>query len=130
MNTPEHYEQDVLSFFDGKPTELDLYETLFQKLDTQYSEAAVKVQKTQISFYGKCLFAAASVPTRRKKGWPKTCLMVTIGLGHEKRSPRIAVATEPYPGRWTHHILIERPEQIDEELLEWFREAYDFAERK
>ena len=28
MTTPEHYESDVLFFFDGKPTELALYQAL------------------------------------------------------------------------------------------------------
>ena len=43
---------------------------------------------------------------------------------------RIAVATEPYPGRWTHHFLLTEEDQIDGELLGWFREAWDFAESK
>ena len=56
--------------------------------------------------------------------------MVTIGLPHQLRSPRVAVAVEPYPGRWTHHVLISQEEQIDEELMGWLREAYEFAESK
>ena len=90
----------------------------------------MRVQKSQISFYGRHLFGAASIPVRRKKDWPPDCLMVTFGLEHRADSPRIAVATEPYPNRWTHHVLISEAEQIDGELMGWLREAWAFSERK
>ena len=130
MKKPEHYESDILFFFDGKPLELSQYETLFRRMETEFPDATVKVQKSQISFYGRHLFGSASLPVRRKKSWPEHCIVVTIGLSHQLDSPRVAVAVEPYPGRWTHHVLISAEEQIDGELLDWLREAYEFAESK
>ena len=130
MTVPEYYEPDLLSFFDGHPLELSLYQALFSRLDPLCPDGSVKVQKTQISFYGGRLFAAASLPIRRRKGWPEHCLVVTIGLDHRLDSPRVAVAVEPYPNRWTHHILVTREEQTDDELLGWLEEACRFAGRK
>ena len=130
MRKPDYYETDVLFFFDGHPAELALYEALFQTLDGAFPEGRVKVQKTQISFYGRHLYGAASLPVRRRKGWPEHCLMVTLGLNRRLDSPRVAVAVEPYPGRWTHHFLLTEENQIDQELLGWFQEAWDFAESK
>ncbi len=130
MTTPEHYESDVLFFFDGKPTELALYQALERAMSARFPEASVKVQKSQISFYHRHLFAAASLPLRRRKEWPKECLLVTFGLSHRLSSPRIAVAVEPYPNRWTHHVVVAREEEIDGELLDWLAEAYDFAAAK
>ena len=130
MQTPAHYESDVLFFFDGKPLERSLYEALFQRLDAAFPDASVRVQKSQISFYAKHLFAAASLPVRRRKGWPEHCLLVTFGLSHRLSAPRIAVATEPYPNRWTHHVVVDQEGQLDAELLGWLREAYVFAEQK
>ena len=130
MKTPEHYGADILFFFDGKPLERSLYETLLCRMESEFPDASVKVQKSQISFYGRHLFGAASLPVRRKKDWPKHCIVVTIGLSHQLISPRVAVAVEPYPGRWTHHVLISEEAQIDDELIEWLREAYAFAESK
>ena len=130
MTTPEHYESDVLFFFDGKPTELALYQALERAMAAHFPEASVKVQKSQISFYHRHLFAAASLPLRRRKEWPKECLLVTFGLSHRLSSPRIAVAVEPYPNRWTHHVVVAREEEIDGELLDWLAEAYDFAAAK
>ena len=130
MTTPEHYESDVLFFFDGKPTELALYQALERAMAAHFPEASVKVQKSQISFYHRHLFAAASLPLRRRKEWPKECLLVTFGLSCRLSSPRIAVAVEPYPNRWTHHVVVAREEEIDGELLDWLAEAYDFAAAK
>ena len=130
VKRPDHYESDVLFFFRGKPLELSLYEVLFRCMKLEFPDASVKVQKSQISFYGRHLFAAASLPVRRKKNWPEHCIVVTIGLSHQLESPRVAVAVEPYPGRWTHHVLISAEEQIDDELVNWLREAYEFAESK
>ena len=130
MTTPEHYDADVLFFFDGRPAERALYQALVQAMEARFPETAVKVQKSQISFYHRHLFAAASLPLRRRKEWPKECLLVTFGLSRRLPSPRIAVAVEPYPNRWTHHVVVAREEEIDGELLDWLAEAYDFAAAK
>ena len=123
MRVPEHCTADAGMFFDGHPAELALYEALFRRMDGAFPEGTVKVQKSQISFYGRHLFAAASLPVRRRKDWPKMCLMVTVGLPYRLDSPRVAAASEPYPGRWTHHVLVTEADQIDEELMGWLREG-------
>ena len=130
METSAYYEQDLLRFFSGKPLELALYQALLRHMEAEFPDASVKVQKSQISFYGRHLFGAVSLPVRRKKDWPEHCIVVTVGLPYRLESPRAAVAVEPYPGRWTHHVLISEEEQIDGELLGWLREAWAFAESK
>ena len=126
MRHSEYYMDDVLRFFQGRPLELALYEDLFRRLEEAFPDALVKVQKSQISFYDGGLFAMASLPKR--KGDPG--LVVSFGLGRREPSPRIGAAVEPYPGRWTHHLLIASPEEIDGELMGWAREAAAFAESK
>ena len=69
-------------------------------------------------------------PCRKSKERPATWMTVTFGLGYRKESPRIDVATEPYPGRWTHHVMVGNAEEIGEELIGWIREAADFAASK
>ena len=130
MKLPEHYMADVLAYFDGHPVELELYEALFDRLDRAYPQASVKVQKSQISLYDRHLFLAVSLPLRRKKDWPRECLLVTFGLPHRLENRRIAVAVEPYPGRWTHHVLLSACGQVDQELLEWIHQSWDFSQQK
>lgn len=87
MEFPEHYTSDLLFYFDGKPRELTLYQCLEARMEEQFPEASVKVQKTQISFYGRHLFAAVSLPLRRRKAWPEHCILVTFGLSRRLESP-------------------------------------------
>ena len=130
MELPSNYLSDLQVYFSGHPEELALYAAVFPALEAAFPEARVKVQKSQISFYGKHLFAMVSIPVRRKKGWPEHCLLLSFGLGRREESPRIAVAVEPYPGRWTHHVVLARPEELDNQLLAWLREAWDFSQAK
>lgn len=130
MEYPERYWDDILFFFDRFPAELELYRAFSEQMERVFDQARVKVQKSQISFYGRHLFAAASLPIRRKKGWPEHCLIVAFGLGRKLDSARIAVAVEPYPGRWTHHMLLTAPQQLDAEWLSWMEEAWYFSQTK
>lgn len=127
MEKSEHYVGDVLFYFHERSMEHSLYEILEARMEEAFPDATVKVQKSQISFYTRHLFAAASLPVRRKKGWPAHCLLVTFGLSHRVDHPRIAVAVEPYPNRWTHHVVVSEPEEIDGQLMDWLREAHNFA---
>lgn len=124
MNIPDHYQNDVLFFFDGRPDGLALYEALFGALGAAFPGARVKVQKTQISFYGRGLFAMVSLPRRKREAG----IVVSFGLGRREASPRIAAAVEPYPNRWTHHVAVTRGEELDQELMGWLREAWDFSQ--
>ncbi len=123
--------QDILSFFDGKPEALPLYEVFEQKVLSGVEDVKVKVQKTQIAFSNRHNFAFVSfLPVRRAKERPAVYIVVTFGLGRRAESPRIDAATEPYPGRWTHHVLISERSGIDEELMAWVREAAAFSAAK
>ena len=94
-------------------------------------DARIEVKKTQISFFDRRMFAAVSfAPVRKAKERPSPFLTITFGLPYRKESARIDVATEPYPNRWTHHVMIGTVEEIDEELLSWIIEADEFAKKK
>ena len=99
---------DELLFWDRQPQLLPLYELLRERL----------------------MFAMASPPVRRRKTWPKEFMMVSFGLSYQIDSPRIAMSVEAYPNRWTHHVIVESPEDIDGTLLGWIHEAYLFSDSK
>jgi hypothetical protein len=117
-------------FFGKMPDALPLYAAVADKILAEFPDAGVKVQKTQITFANKYGFAFVSLPVRRRKGWPDVCIIFTFGLGHKVEHPRIDIATEPYPNRWTHHIVIQSADEVDEQLMDWIKEAYGFALNK
>ena len=124
-------DMDTLVFFEGHPAALELYRVFEDLLYREFPCVNRRVQKTQITFYNRHVFACVSFARVKKKAeLPEGYLVITIGLPAPLESPRIAVKTEPYPNRWTHHIVISRPEELDGELTDWIRASYDFAEAK
>ena len=124
---------DTMAFFEAQkhPEALPLYEALEGRILAEVDSVRIKVQKSQITFYNRHLFACASFArVRRKAELPPCWLVVTVGLARRLDSPRVAVATEPYPGRWTHHIVISDPAEVDDELMGWVREAAACAAAK
>ena len=123
--------EEILQFFDSHPDAFPLYDK-FEKCVTEHvPEARIKVQKTQISFYNRHMFACVSFArVRKKKDCPDSYIVVTFGLDHRAVSPRIDIATEPYPNRWTHHVLISELSEIDDELMAWVEEAACCSDRK
>ena len=122
---------DILFFFGEHMDALPLYEKLEEQILTGIPDVKIKVAKTQITFANKRGFAFVSFnPCRRAKERPEVWMTVTFGLGYRKESPRIDVAMEPYPGRWTHHVMVGNVEEIDEELMDWIKEAAVFSAGK
>lgn len=122
---------DILFFFGERMDALPIYEKLETQILTQIPDVKIKVSKTQISFTNKRGFAFVSFnPCRKAADRPKTWLTVTFGLGYRKESSRIDVAVEPYPNRWTHHVMVGGPDEIDGELMEWIKEAAAFSAGK
>ena len=122
---------ETLLFFDPHPEALPLYEVLEEKIREVWPEMQKRVQKTQITFTGRYVFAAVSfLRAKRKADMPDPFITLTLGVPCPMESERAAALTEPYPGRWTVHIVIGKKEEIDEELLTWVREAWIFNESK
>ena len=118
-------------FFDGHQDALALYLSFEEWLYDTFPAVHKRVGKTQITLSNRHVFACVSFArVKRKAELPDGYMVITLGLPAPLESERIAVKTEPYPGRWTHHIVVSRQEELDGELLTWVRKAYDFADRK
>ncbi len=118
---------EPVSFFEKMPQAFPLYEAFAEKVLAAYPDVQIKVQKSQISFSGRHPLAYVWLPIRRMKNRPDIYIVVSFGLNHRIDSPRITEAVEPYPNRWMHHLVIQDPGEIDEELMNWIREAYNFG---
>lgn len=125
QTAPELTPEECL-FFAGKPKEMALYALLRTRLLAETGPVNIKVQKTQITFAGRHGFAFVSHPRRKQD----TGILVSFGLFHRQESPRIQYASEPYPNRWTHHVPVRGPAEVDGELMGWLREAHWFSEQK
>ena len=122
---------DALLFFDGKPQAYSLYNAFLSRLLAAVGEVNIRAQKTQITLSNRRVFACVSqMKVCKKAEMPPDYIVITFGLNRPLESPRIAAKTEPYKNRWTHHVIISSPDEIDGELIEWLREAYAFSGAK
>lgn len=123
--------QDTLFFFDRHQAVYPLYVCFQEKLLARFPESRIKVRKTQISYYNRHLYACVSfLKVKKKAELPEDYFVFTLGLSAPLESDRVAVKTEPYPGRWTTHFVISSPADLDEELFNWIEQAYNFAQAK
>ncbi len=102
-----------------------MYAALAERMLAAFPNATIEVKKTQITFRERYGFAFVSL--RKMKGCPEVFIIVSFGLSHRLDSSRIHVAVEPYPNRWTHHVIGAYGEEIDDELMGWLTEAHNFA---
>jgi hypothetical protein len=121
---------DELMFFDKMPQALPLYETFVSKINAEFEDVTIRVQKSQIAFSNKHNFAFVWLPIRKMKGRPDVYIVVSFGLDHRVNDPRIEEATEPYPNRWTHYVIIQSEGEIDGQLMDWIKQAYIFSLNK
>lgn len=122
---------EEISFFETKQNALPLYESLRAAILETCPLTDIQVRKTQISFVNLHLFGAVSfTPVRKAKDRPNPYITVTFGLSYQVESARIDASVEACPHRFTHHLIIGSVDEIDPELLQWMKEAADFAASK
>lgn len=123
--------QDTLFFFGRHQAVYPLYERFQEKRLARFPESRIKVQKSQISYYNRRLYACVSfLKVKKKAELPEDYFVLTPGLSAPLESDRVAAKTEPYPGRWTTHFVISSPSDLDGELFDWIEQAYQFAQAK
>lgn len=120
----------IREFFHTMPQALPLYLQFQQIVLSECKDVQITIQKTQIVFAKKHQFAFVWLPVRNVKNRPDVYIIITFGLSYQLDSPRIIEATEPYPNRWTHHVIIQQQTDIDRELINWVKQAYHFADMK
>ena len=124
-------DRNTLFFFNQHPEAIPLYTAFEERLLAELEGVVIQPQKSQITLKNRRVFGAVSfLPARKAKARPDPYITVTLGLNRREGSPRVDQASEPYPGRWTHHLVIGSVEEIDAELMAWVKEAYDFAAAK
>jgi hypothetical protein len=93
---------------------------------TEAGPSEMRVTKSQISFRRRRAFAWVWIPEKylHRKSAP---LVLTLSLTPRDPSPRWKEIVEPYPGRFTHHLELMSPKDVDGEVRGWIRRAWSTA---
>lgn len=117
-------EQAVLKFFHDRTLELDLYRVFAAAVRERLPQAVTRIRRSQITFAGRRGFAAVWIPPFKVRGRPEHYIVVSFAADRRIDHPRIVSVAEPYPHRWTHHVLVCGPGDVDDRLLDWVEQAY------
>jgi hypothetical protein len=108
--------------FEGKPPEIRKLFNEFQRMVESCGPVKIVPYRDRIGFMVRVRFAGA---TPRQK-W----LDVGFWLRRKLKHQRLRRVDTVYPNAHIHYLRISEPEQLDEELAGWIREAYTIGCQK
>lgn len=113
----------IEGLFEGRPESYRLFQAV-QRYIESIGPVNIEAAKTQVAFSLTTKFAWVWLPQMWIKEANEGSITLTFDLGRHVRHERIKQAVEPRPGRWTHHVVIEKESDLDDNVREWLREAY------
>ncbi len=123
-------EIDDIQFFNKIPKAFPLYLAFKEKINLNYPDVTIIINKSMISFSNKHSFAYVWLPIRKMKERPEVYIIISFGLPYRIKSPRIVEAVEPYPNRWTHHVIAQNIKDLDDELMNCIAASYEYSMQK
>lgn len=109
-------------FFQGQEEARPLFEAVVRAVDN-LGNVEIRVTKSQVAFRRRIAFAWVWIPAHHLRR-PAAPLVLTIGVRLHHPSPRWKQVVEPYPGRFTHHLELHDPAEVDGEVCSWLRQAW------
>ncbi len=108
-------------FFPGRAASRRIFDAMAAAV-ASVGEAELRITKSQVAFMRRRAFAWAWLPEMYlRRGAP---LVLTVALRRRDASSRWKQVVEPAPGRFTHHLELYAPEDVDAEVVEWLAEAW------
>jgi hypothetical protein len=125
MKTPGSW--TVEDLFTGRAQALALFHAVREYIES-IGPVTVEATKSQVSFATGTKFAWVWLPRPWDRKRPGNSIVLTFGLRRHIEHERIVQSVEPRPGRWTHHVIIEKEADLDEAVRAWLLEAYSLSQ--
>jgi hypothetical protein len=120
----EDEELTPATLFEGAPDTLALYAAVADAV-AAIGGAEVRVTKSQVALRRRRGFAYVWRPGQYlKSGVPA---VLSIVLPHQVGSGRFKEVAHPSAKVWMHHLELDDPAEIDDEVLVWLTQAYQSA---
>ena len=121
---PTADESSPATFFAGHPDGLVIFDGVRDAI-AELGATSMRVTKSQIAFRRRKGFAYVWRPAQYLK--TSVPAVLSIARGRHVSSDRFKSVVHPSPGVWMHHIELRGPQEVDQEVREWLREAFDRA---
>jgi hypothetical protein len=112
-------------FFGGKAVPKYLFGLICREMEAIDGTSLV-VTKSQIAFRRRRSFAWVWMPEHSLKRQIAP-LVLSIALPWPDNSSRWKQVVEPSPGRYMHHLELRSAVDIDEDVADWLRQAWEAA---
>lgn len=109
-------------YFAGQDEPRQIFEAVRRAIDG-IGSAEIRIGKSQVSFRRRKAFAWVWMPGQYL-GRKVAPLVLTLGFRRRDSSPRWKEIVEPAPGRFTHHLELYSPAEVDAEVRAWLEEAW------
>src|SRR5690606_35879627 len=113
-------------FFRGRDESRRLFDTLARSIES-LGESTTRVSRSQVAFRRRKNVAVVWVPGQYIKDGTTAPLVLTITFRKRDASPRWKEITKIGSGRFTHHLELYRPEEVDEQVHRWLATAWKEA---
>lgn len=110
--------------FAGHPEGLVVYRAVAEVL-RGLGECEERVSKSQVAFRRVKGFAYVWRPGQYLRSTVPAAL--SIALPGPLESARIKQVVHPAPRVWMHHIELQGPDEVDDEVRDWLGRAYEAA---
>jgi hypothetical protein len=108
-------------FFAGHAAALAVHFRVRSILE-QLGPVDVRTTQSQVAFRRARGFAYLWLPGQYLAK-PAADVVLSFALGRHDPSPRFKEVVHPSPKHWMHHLEIHDPEDVDDEVVGWLREA-------
>ncbi len=112
-------------FFAGRPIGLAIFQKVKARL-IELGRLEVRVTKSQVAFRRDRGFAYLWIPDQYLRSSDAE-VVLSMALDREDASSRWKEVVHPARNHWMHHLEVNDPDEIDEEVIRWLREAADRA---
>jgi hypothetical protein len=116
---------DLDQFFTGYEHSRSLFDRLLIEIESLVP-SAMRITKTQIAFSRRKSFAWLWIPEKHlhRKAAP---VVLSLSFPQRDLSSRWKEIVEPYRGRFMHHLELFTSNDIDEQVRDWLRAAWEAA---
>ncbi|TDT43704.1 uncharacterized protein DUF4287 [Maribacter spongiicola] len=110
----------VAQQYKGKESLTPIYEALLKVVKTFGEDVTITPKKTTVSIIRKTQFALIK---------PATKTRIDLGLKiKDKPTTERLESSGPFGSMCTHRVQLTEAKQVDDELIDWLKEAYEKAE--
>jgi hypothetical protein len=127
MKSPGNW--TIEDLFEGHADSYRLF-SVVRKYIESIGPVNIRATRTRVSFSGKTKFAWIWLPQIWNEKQKEGSITLTFDLGRQIQSPEKMNQTEPRPGRWTRHVVIETESDLNLKVRQWIREAYLSAQSR